>query len=464
MAKEEAVSRWLLLLLLTGCLKPPEYDYCVPTNETWRTEADFEELPELDWSTWADDHALESLIEYALEENQDIHIALARVQQFYDQYVIVRSQLFPEVNATTAPFKYENTLATIPAYPKTLPRIIDDFPLSLNIFYEADLFGKISNRSKEALNQWIAQDYSYRDVQLTIVANVSTHYVILRQYDAQLEVSKRTAVSREEYMKIAQLRFDEGLTSELPVIQARTEWESAMIAVKRLDKLIAIEENLISLLIGAPPTEIPRGQPLTHLGFPRQIPVGLPSDLLYRRPDILAAERRLAAAGYSVAAARADFFPKITLTGMFGFESAHLKNLLTHEAETWQIAANVLQPIYNSGRISAQVDLSEAELYGSYSNYVQTTLNAFREVDDALSSLVISQELLKLQDEQVVQFNEYLRLATLQYDNGESDYLNVLDAQRRLFEAELAQQAAQADVYTSMIELYRSLGGGFCSL
>lgn len=459
------MNKWAAcLIFLTGCLSPPKYDYCVPTNQHWRSEANEEEVEEIDWKTWSHDEALQSLIERALEKNQDLLIALSRVQQFYDQYLIVRSQLFPEVNATTAPFKYENTLATIPAYPKTLPRVIDDFPLSLKVIYEADLFGKISNRTKAALNQWLAEDYAFRDVQLTIVSNVSVHYVNLRQFDAQLEISKRTAISREEYLKIADLRFKEGLTSELPVIQARTEWEAALIAVKRLDKLIAIEENLISLLIGSPPSDIPRGEPLDKLGFPTEIPVGLPSDLLYRRPDILSAERQLSAAGYSVAAARADFFPKITLTGFFGFESAHLKNLLTHEAETWQIAADVLQPIYNSGRISAQVEQREAELYSSFANYVQTTLNAFREVEDALATLKINQELLKLQNEQVIEFNEYLRLATLQYDNGESDYLNVLDAQRRLFEAELSQQQAQADVYTSMIELYRSLGGGFCAL
>lgn len=458
------MSRWILLLLLTGCLSPPNYDYCVPTNADWRSPADTSELADIDWYTWSNDEALQFLIERALEENQDLHIALARVQQFYDQYVIVRSQLFPEVNAATAPFKYENSLATIPAYPTTLPRIIDDFPLNLNVFYEMDLFGKVSNRTKAALNQWIAEDYAFRDIQLAIVANVSTNYVTLRQYDAQLEISKRTAISREEYLKIAEIRFQEGFTSELPVIQARTEWESAEIAVKRLDKLIALEENLISLLIGSPPSDIPRGTPLDKLGFPTEIPVGLPSDLLYRRPDILAAERRLSAAGYSVASARADFFPKITLTGFFGYESAHLRNLLTHQAETWQIAADVFQPIYNSGRISAQVDQKEAELYATYSFYVQTTLNAFREVDDALATLRINQELLKLQNKQVVEFNEYLRLATLQYDNGESDYLNVLDAQRKLFEAELEQQLTQAEVYNSMIDLYRALGGGFCSL
>lgn len=458
------MSRWILLLLLTGCLSPPNYDYCVPTNADWRSPADTSELPDLDWYTWSDDEALQSLIERALEANQDLHIALARVQQFYDQYVIVRSQLFPEINGTTAPFKYENTLATIPAYPTTLPRIIDDFPINLNVFYELDLFGKVSNRTKAALNQWIAEDYAFRDIQLVVVANVSSHYVTLRQYDAQLEISKRTAVSREEYLKIAEIRFQEGFTSELPVIQAKTEWESAEIAVKRLDKLIALEENLISLLIGSPPSDIPRGTPLDKLGFPTAIPVGLPSDLLYRRPDILAAERRLSAAGYSVAAARADFFPKIALTGFFGYESAHLKNLITHEAETWQIAADVLQPIFNAGRISAQVEQKEAELYASYSFYVQTTLNAFREVDDALATLRINQELLQLQNKQVIEFNEYLRLATLQYDNGESDYLNVLDAQRRLFEAELEQQLSQAEVYNSMIELYRALGGGFCAL
>lgn len=450
-----------LLLLLSGCLSPPKYDYTVPTNEKWRYGRNENPVEEYDIASWSQDPALEELIKAAIASNQDLKIAIARVAQFYSQYVINRSFLFPEINGTSQSSKTQNTLATVPGYPIGVPRTVDDFTLFANLVYELDIWGKLSNRTEAALEQWLASNYAYQDIMLTVVGNVSSSYVRLRQFDAQMVVSLDTTKSRDEYLKIAQLRYDEGFTSELPVIQAKTELEAAKIAVKRLEKAIAIEENLISLLIGAPPSSIPRGSPLDHIDFPDEIPVGLPSDLLCRRPDILSAEARLSAAGYSVAAARADFFPRITLTGFYGSESAALKNLLTNPAEEWQIAAGLLQPIFNAGRISAQVDYAYAFLYESYAFYVQTTLNAFREVEDALSDHQKSKELLKLQKDQVREFVEYLRLATLQYDNGETDYLNVLDAQRRLFEAQLEEQAAQADVYFSMIELYRALGGGF---
>lgn len=449
------------LLLLSSCLSPPKYDYTVPTNENWRYGSDESPVQEYDLTTWSHDPALQELVEMAIVSNQDLKQAVARVAQFYSQYEINRSFLFPEINGTSQGYKLQNTLATIPGYPIGVPRTIDDFTLFANLVYELDIWGKLSNRTEAALEQWLASNYAYQDIMLTVVGNVSSSYVRLRQFDAQMVVSLDTAKSRDEYLKIAQLRYEEGFTSELPVIQAKTELEAAMIAVKRLEKVIAIEENLISLLIGSPPSTIPRGSPLDSIAFPDEIPVGLPSDLLCRRPDILSAEARLSAAGYSVAAARADFFPRITLTGYYGWESAALKNLVTKPAEEWQIAAGLLQPIFNAGRISAQVDYAQAVLYESYAFYVQTTLNAFREVEDALSDHQKSKELLKLQKDQVKEFREYLRLATLQYDNGETDYLNVLDAQRRLFEAQLEEQAAQADVYFSMIELYRALGGGF---
>jgi multidrug efflux system outer membrane protein len=451
----------IALLLLSGCLSPPKYDYTVPTNEQWRYGKDENPVQEYDIAAWSHDPALQELVEAAIASNQDLKIAMARVAQYYSQYEINRSFLFPEINGTSQAYKLQNTLATVPGYPIGVPRTIDDFTLFANLVYELDIWGKLSNRTEAALEQWLASNYAYQDIMLTVIGNVSSSYVRLRQFDAQMVVSRDTATSREEYLKIAQLRYDEGFTSELPVIQAKTELEAAKIAVKRLEKVIAIEENLISLLIGAPPSSIPRGSPLDQIAFPDEIPVGLPSDLLCRRPDILSAEARLSAAGYSVAAARADFFPRITLTGFYGSESAALKNLLTNPAEEWQIAAGLLQPIFNAGRISAQVDYANAVLYESYAFNVQTTLNAFREVEDALSDHQKSKELLKLQKDQVREFVEYLRLATLQYDNGETDYLNVLDAQRRLFEAQLEEQAAQADVYFSMIELYRALGGGF---
>ncbi len=455
------IKQLILLVLLCGCLKPPEYNNTTEANETWRFSKNTASVQEYDWSLFSKDPVLEELINQALTENQEIHIAFARICQYYNQYVIARSFLFPEINATASPLKFENSLATIPPYGTILPRTIDNFSIFLNVIYELDLWGKISNRTQAALDQWLAQDYTYYDIVLTIVADVSRSYVRLRQLDAQLLVSEETASSRKEYMEIAKLRYEEGLTSELPSIQASTEWESAVIEVKRLEREIAQEENLLSLLIGSPPNNIPRGLALDKLEFPDEIPVGLPSELLLRRPDILSKEQKLEAAGFDVAAARADFFPKIDLTGFFGYESAHLKNFISNEAKTWSIAANIFQPIFNAGRISAQVQYQEAILAESYYSYVQTTLNAFREVEDALIAHQKDKELLSLQTSQVKEFKEYLRLATLQYENGETDYLNVLDAQRKLFEAQLAEQQASADVYFSMIDLYRALGGGW---
>jgi multidrug efflux system outer membrane protein len=231
--------------------------------------------------------------------------------------------------------------------------------------------------------------------------------------------------------------------------------------VLRLEILIPQQENLISLLIGHSPRDIERGLQVNEWPIPLAVPAGLPSELLEQRPDILKAERGLIAANARIGEARAQYFPSISLTGYLGSESIHLHHLFTSPTRAWQYAANLLQSVFTGGRITNNVNLAKARKAVAYYNYQQTVLNAFKEVDDALIAHQKSKELIVVQKDSVAVLKDYLYLAKLQYDNGQTDYLNVLDAERRLFTAQLSLAQAEANVFITLIQVYQALGGGW---
>ncbi len=469
-----------LLLTIHSCvLYRPYKRPCVEMAEEWRVESDdASTIANVRWWKQFEDPVLDALIEEALESNNDIFIATARIAEARAYLGIVSSQLFPQV-AADALFSRQRTSQNLPGEAPTstsssagggggllpdfdlFPPLSNNYQVFLNAAYQLDLFGRLQSATDAAAADLLGQVQARRTVILTVVSAVANAYIQLRQYDQQLRVSRQTLASRQESYFLAKLRFEEGLTSELEVKQAASEVDEAVLQVIQFETRIPQQENLISILVGHPPAAIERGLAVDQWQLPPEIPTGLPADLLDQRPDILAVEQEIVAANARIGEARALYFPDITLTGYFGYQSDELHNLFTNPSRAWQWAANLLQPIFTGGRISSTVDLTKALKREAYYHYQQTILTALREVNDALIGHQNAKRALSAQYQRVHDLHDYLHLARLQYDNGLVDYLNVLDAERKLFEAQLDLAQSQALVFLTLVDLYKALGGGW---
>jgi multidrug efflux system outer membrane protein len=456
-------SNFFLLFLLTSCIKPNYTPQYVDIPNTWRLKGDEgSTLCNFRWWEQFQDPVLNRLIDIALENNLDLQVAISRVLEYYGRLGVTNSYLYPEVDLQanynrTEVSLLEPTLTAI----EVQNRIFNTFQGFFNLNWELDFSGRLSSASEAAYADLMAQVEARRVVVITVVTSVANAYILLRQLDGQLDISKKTLMSRVESLELAKSRFLLGETSEMEVKQAESEVKDAAIRVIQFERDIPQQENHLSILLGENPRAIERGSVLATWGYPFEIPAGLPSDLLTQRPDIAEAEQKLIAANAHVAEARALFFPQINLTGFFGNESDQLKTLLTSPAQMWQYGFNLLEPIFNAGRTSYQVDATKAQRDEALFNYRQTILTAFQEVEDALIGTQKNQELVIEHQEQVQVLSEYLHLAQLRYLEGEIDYLNVLDAERSLFEAQLAMIAAQADNFHVVVQLYGALGGGW---
>lgn len=455
------IASLFLLIQLSSCT-PYDCD-CTPPEipAHWRTEANEASTDvNIRWWEQFEDPILDDLILEALQYNQDIKVALANVEDYYARWIIARSPLYPQIFENISGTRQELSIDLNPL-PAGTPRIFNQYNFLTNVNWELDLFGKIQSFAAGTLAQLVAQEELHRTVILTVVSNVASSYVSLGVLDKQLEISWRTLRSREEAAHVAVLRLEMGTVSELEVRQAQSEVEAARAQIVRFEELVAVQENLLSVLVGHAPSDVDRGKTLDQWCLPFEVPAGLPSELLYQRPDIVQAEQELKATFAFVDAARAAFFPDISLTGFFGFESLELKNLFTERARAWQYGLNILQPIFTGYRLTAQLEAAEAQSREALHRYFQTILTAFQDVEDALVAHKKALELVEVLSRREFILKEYLRLATLQYNNGQVDYLNVLDAERNLFAAQLDLAQAQGDTFLSLISLYKALGGGW---
>lgn len=451
----------LCILLQPSCILHPRYERpCLEVPEKWRIPTcDSTEIVNIRWWQNFNDPVLDQLILDSLAYNNDLKIAVARVYQFAARYVIVRSQFFPQIFGDVSRSRERLSLDR---HPTSGPlRTTNQFDLFASLSYEVDLWGRITSATEAAYADLLAEEETQRGIVLAIVTAVAESYIRLRQFDQQLEISRETLRSRTKSYELALYRFEGGLTGELEPKQAESEVESAKAAVIVLERSIGEEENLLSILVGRVPGPIERRGTIGDLMMPICVPAGIPSDLLNQRPDVLRAEQFLIAANARIGEAKAEYFPKISLTGLNGNQSIALSRLLTGDAETWQYAVNALQPIFTGGRLIAQTEVREAEQGEVWYQYAQTVLVAFKEVNDALIARETSAEELEVQIKRVSILEDYLRLATLQYESGESDYLNVLDAERTLFSARLERVQSESDTFLSLIDLYRALGGGW---
>jgi multidrug efflux system outer membrane protein len=299
-----------------------------------------------------------------------------------------------------------------------------------------------------------------RAVLLTLVSSVASSYVNLRDLDKQLEIAKQTAGVREEGYKLFKLRFEGGIISLLELSQVKSEYEEALSRVPVYEKLIAQQENALSVLLGRNPGPIPRGKSIDELVLPG-IPAGLPSDLLANRPDILQAEQNLVAANANIGVAKAQYFPTISLTGLLGYASNDLSKLFTSSGFAWAYGAPITVPIFTAGAIAGQVKAAEAVQQQLVVRYQQAIQTAFREVDDALVDQKRSRETLEAQGQQVGTLKQYARIARLRFDEGYTSYLEVLDAERSLFNAQLSYAQTQGTIFQSLVNIYKAMGGGW---
>lgn len=450
------------LLVVSSCLAPNYKAQYVNIADSWRVETNEEStLCNLSWWQQFQDPVLNDFIVAALKNNQDLHVAISRVLEYYARFRIVSAELYPQVDGTASFNRYQTTLELpIPIIPGQ-KRIYSIFDAFFSLSWELDFWGRIHSQSEAAYADLLSQVEARRAVVMTVVTSVVNAYITLRAFDGQLEISQKTLESRYQSLDLAENRFFLGETSELEVFQAKAEVEIAAIRLIELQRAIPQQENLLSVLLGENPRQIERGRTLNTFEYPALIPAGLPSDLLRRRPDIVEAEDRLIAANARVSGAQALYFPQISLTGQYGNQSDELHNLLTAPARMWQYGLSATQTIFDAGRIVYQVKEAKALRNEALFTYRQTVLNAFREVDDALIASKKNLELVAENQKQVKILKGYLHLAQLRYNEGEIDYLNVLDAERSLFDAELQLVQAQANNFSAVVDLYGALGGGW---
>lgn len=447
----------MLALLVSACMIGP--DYVRPPADApaaWRlSDIQAKQLANADWWEQFNDPVLDELVTTALRDNKDIMIASARIEEYAGRYGVTRSQLFPQLGAGFDAAKQKNVLPGA-----TRATTYNTYDALLGASWEIDLWGKIRRQSEAARAQIVASEEGKQGVILSLVAGVAGGYINLRDLDRQLEIAKNTARIRGESYKIFQDRYDGGVISILELSQNKSQYEEALATIPPIELSIAQQENALSILLGRNPGPITRGKTIDELALP-VIPEGLPSDLLERRPDILAAEQELIAANAQIGVAKAAYFPSISLTGIFGVASGGLSNLFSSGSRVWQYAGAINMPIFTAGGLAGQLLVSEAQQQQALLRYQQAIQNAFREVDDALVAQDRARVQLAAQQQQVDSLKEYASTARLRYDNGYTSYLEVIDAERSLFNAQLAYTKTQQTQLQSMIGLYKAMGGGW---
>jgi outer membrane protein, multidrug efflux system len=409
------------------------------------------------WQALYADEALRDLVAAALRDSYDLAVAAARILQAEAQFGITHSQALPTVDAQATAQGQRTSVGTSDGEARTGGVA----QLGAALSWEPDFWGKYRRADEAARAQIRATEWGRRAIVTSLIGRVASGYFALRALDLELEIAERTLESRQESLRLTQVRESGGVTSLVDVRQAEQLVLGATTQIIDLRRLIVQQENYLSVLVGRNPGGIARGQSLTDQPLPPAIPAGLPSTLLERRPDIQLAEQEMVAANAGIGVARADYFPQIRLTGAGGVASTALASLFSGPAAAWSAAAAVAQPIFDGGRIRSQVALAEGRRQEAEAVYQQTIQQAFREVSDALVGHQRSREYRDAQERLVVAAQDARRLADIRYQGGVASYLEVLDSDTRLFIAENDLVRAQLAELTSVVELYRALGGGW---
>lgn len=457
------ISLLSLAVLLAGCSLIPEYQrpaspsaaqypqdtvYPAPTSAAARTE---------DWRTLFNDPALQQLIESALVNNRDLRVAALNVEAFQAQYRIQRADLLPAVSANAS----ESRQRMPPSVTRSKAMINSTYAVNLGVSaYELDFFGRVRSLSEQALQTWLATEQARRSAELSLVANVANAYLTWRADQELLELTRQTLAADQQSLRLTTRNREAGKSSALEQAQAQTSVDSSRANLARYKRQVAQDLNSLTLLVGAPVPEQLPAQPLAN-DLVQQLPAGLPSDLLQRRPDILQAEYKLKAANANIGAARAAFFPSVSLTASAGTSSRDLSGLFSAGSGAWTFQPQINLPIFNAGSLRASLDYSKLQKDVAVAEYEKSIQTAFQEVADGLAARSTYQQQLQAQRDLVQATQDYYNLAQHRYQNGVDSSLTFLDAQRSLFSSQQGLITDRLAQLVAEVNLYTALGGGW---
>jgi multidrug efflux system outer membrane protein len=473
--KHEWMIGAALLALTAGCSLQPVYNRpAAPVSAAYPTAPGQDATPHTDenkvqakkasqvsqtgWQDFMQDPALQRLVKMALQNNRDMRVAALNVEKTQAQYRLQRSALFPQVDVAVQGSNTRGITST--SGNKSV--ISHQYDAGLSASWEMDFFGRLHSLSDAALQQFFASEQARRASEILLISQVADQYLTMIAYDEQLVVTDKTLDANQEALRIVQLQFQTGVASELDVRLSETALEQAQINRVALVRSRAQAENALVLLIGRSlPADLPAPSALAAQAILADIPAGLPSDLLQNRPDILESEALLKAENANIGAARAAFFPNISLTGSYGVESATLGNLLSGAPMAWSLVPSLIAPIFDAGANRANLDVAKLQKDIGIAQYEKSIQTAFREVADGLAARTTYNEQLAAQQRYTDTQARRLQLATMLYQAGTGDYLNVLTAQTDFYNAQQGLITTRLNRLTSIVDLYRALGGGW---
>lgn len=464
-----ALASALIVAVVTGCKVGPNYKRPSTNPPATFRRAASDKTPvtgtnsfaDMGWWTVYDDPQLRVYITEALTNSTDIQIAAARILQAEAAARITRSQYFPEINAggeiQSVRFSQRNQEFPLGIKPQSTYGSVNIFSPS----YEVDLWGRVRRANEAALARVLSAEWAQNTVRQTLVADVATTYLQLLALDLDLEIGRASYVSRTNSLELTSERERGGVAALQDVYQSKILVSTAEASIVNTLRRIEQTENALSVLIGRYPGPVKRGIPLKQMTLRPTVPAGLPSSLLERRPDIRSAEQELIAANADIGQAKAAYFPRLTLTGAYGFQSVSLGTLFNAQSQVWQFGPAVTIPLFTGGRLKAEVKLAKARFDEAIAVYQRTVQNAFHEVSDALVAYQRTQEFYARQLELTQANRDATELAHVRYEGGVTSYLEVLYNEQQLFDAELALAQARRDELLSVVQLYQALGGGW---
>lgn len=451
---------FMFVLSVAGCMVGPDYqrpEVDIPAGFRYEPKGAYHGFDNKWWKQF-NDPVLDQLIDQALLNNKDLKIAAANIDGAAGILTTTRSALFPQLNYSGGGMKQKMSNNSITPAPGLNP--YNNFQALGGASWEIDLWGRIRRLSEAAQAKLLASIEARRGIILSLTTEVAASYILLRALDEQLLIAKDTLKTYGESVRIFELQQKYGQVSMMTVEQARSQYETTAAAIPQIEIQIAETENALSILLGNNPADIPRGRRLFELVIP-PVPAGLPSKLLERRPDIMQAEQNLIAANAQIGAAKALYFPRISLTGAEGITSEDLSKLFRGPSKTWNYGGSILGPIFTAGNISGQVRQAEAAQKAALFAYEKAIQAAFADMENSLISRQKLSEQLVAEEKKVNSYKEYSRLATLQYNGGYTPYLTVLNAQQQLFPAELSAIQIRAAASITIINIYKSMGGSW---
>jgi outer membrane protein, multidrug efflux system len=449
----------LLVFSIAGCAVGPNFvKPVVQSPDKFRfTYTGDDTAYALSWWELFNDPVLDSLVRTALRENRDVRIAAARIEESYAAMKYNWADNFPRIG-------YEGNIQGGNLSPVLLngsTNVISNYYAAPVLSWEIDFWGKYRRATESARAEMFATEYAHRSIMISLISEVASLYFQLLDYDNRLEISRNTLIVRQEYLNIIQERFDKGIVPEIDLNQAQIQEAIAAVAIPQYVRAVANSENALSILLGRNPGPILRGASLANQAMPPDVPPGLPSDMLQRRPDILQAEQIVAAQNAMIGVAQAMRFPTFSLTALFGVASPELTT--SAAAAAWSVSGTILGPLFNFGKNKRRVEIERKRTEEAYLAYDQTVLQAFRETEDALITVITLRDELIAVEREKVAAESANRLSKARYDEGITSYLEVLDSERTLFDVSLNTSATLQSRLNSYVNLYKVLGGGWIS-